>query len=422
MTRLLLLVGLALPICCTAQTLEECQAAAANNYPIVRKYALIEKSATYTLENISKGWLPQVTTSAQATWQSDVVTLPAGMTTMLSQMGTDVKGLRKDQYRIGVDVSQPIYDGGAISSQKTVARAQAEVERSQNDVDLYALCKRVNDLYFSLLLIEDRIQMNTDLLTLLRSTEKKLESMSRNGTAAESDYHSIRAERIGAEQQRIDLDAQHEACCEMLSILCGMEVTKPVKPNPIPTTTTDNQRPELALIASKLRLADAQEKALDASLRPRVSLFASGFYGYPGYDMYHDMFSHDWSFNAMVGAKVAWNISALYTRKSDKAKIGIQRMMAENSKDLFLFNNSMENAQISKNIEKYNRLRQTDAEIVALRQKVRMAAESKLDHGIIDVNDLIKEIYNENNAKSSMSMHEVEWLRQIYDLKYTNNN
>ena len=30
----------------------------------------------------------------------------------------DMKGLRKDQYRVGIDVQQTVFDGGAISSPK----------------------------------------------------------------------------------------------------------------------------------------------------------------------------------------------------------------------------------------------------------------------------------------------------------------
>lgn len=57
-----------------------------------------------------------------------------------------------------------------------------------------------------------------------------------------------------------------------------------------------------------------------------------------------------------------------------------------------------------------------------LRSAVRKAAESKLAHGIIDVNDLVREINNENAAKVQQSIHEIEMLKEIYDLKITLNN
>ena len=64
-----------LPMMVTAQTLEECQQAAERNYPLIRQYGLIEKTTELTVANIQKGWLPQVSASAQATYQSDVVAI-----------------------------------------------------------------------------------------------------------------------------------------------------------------------------------------------------------------------------------------------------------------------------------------------------------------------------------------------------------
>ena len=63
-----------------------------------------------------------------------------------------------------------------------------------------------------------------------------------------------------------------------------------------------------------------------------------------------------------------------------------------------------------------------DEKIISLRSAVRKAAESKLAHGIIDVNDLIQEINQENAAKVQQSMHELEMLKEIYDNKFTTNN
>ena len=40
-----------------------------------------------------------------------------------------------------------------------------------------------------------------------------------------------------------------------------------------------------------------------------------------------------------------------------------------------------------------------DEEIISLRSSIRKAAESKLAHGIIDVNDLVREINSENKAR-----------------------
>ena len=412
-----------LPLLAQGQTLEECQQAAERNYPLISQYGLIEKTTDLTVSNLSKGWLPQVTASAQATYQSDVVAWPDQMQTIYQQMGLDMKGLKKDQYKVGIDVQQMVFDGGAISSQRDIAREQGRLQEAQTEVTMYQVRRRVNEMYFGLLMLDEQIALNNDLQSLLAANEQKLSSMWKRGTASESDYQAVKAERLNVMQQATTLDAQRKAVMRMLSAFCGMEVTHVEKPALIALPTQDvAQRPELKAIDAQLSLANAQERLLNSALMPKLSLFATGFYGYPGYNMFDDMMSHDWSWNGMVGARLSWNLGAFYTHRNDKAKIRLQRDMAETSREVFLFNNRLELIQQNENIEQYRRLMNDDEEIIALRSSVRKAAESKLAHGIIDVNDLVKEINAENAARVQQSMHEIKLLKEVYDMKFTTNN
>ena len=404
------------------QSIEECQQAAERNYPLIRQYDLISKTTRLTLDNIQKGWLPQVSASAQASYQSDVTSWPEQMQAMYEQMGLNMKGLTKDQYKIGIDVQQTVFDGGAIKSAKDIALEQSRVQKAQTDVTLYQVRRRVNEMYFGLLLLDKQLQLNADLQTLLASNEQKLSAMFQRGTAAESDYLAMKAERLGVVQQATSLQSQRKALAAMLSALCGMEVTttqKPALPSAEGMASEGDGRPELRLADAQLRLADAQERQIDAALKPRLQVFAQGFYGYPGLNMFEDMMSRRWSLNGMIGARLQWNIGALYTRKNDKAKIQMQRYMAENSREVFLFNNRLEQMEQSENIARYRRLMADDEEIIRLRAAVRKAAESKLAHGIIDVNDLVKEINVENAARLQQATHEIEMLKVIYDLQFT---
>ena len=416
---------LMLPMSALGQTLDECQQAAEKNYPLIQQYGLIEKTTRLTIGNIQKGWLPQVSAQAQATYQSDVTAWPNEMKTMMSGMGIDMQGLTKDQYRVGIDVQQTIYDGGVIGSQKRIAREQGKVQTAQNEVNIYHVRKRVNEMYFGLLLIDEQIKLNNDLQTMLAGNENKLESMTKRGTAAESDLQSVKAERLNAVQKATELASQKQMLQRMLSTFCGMEVTEVRKPQVKADgggVMAENRRPELKALDAQLSVLNAQEKALNAALMPKVGVFAQGFYGYPGMNMFEDMMRHKWSWNGIIGARITWNIGALYTRKNDKAKLQLQRNMTENSREVFLFNNYLDQIQQNEDIARYQKLMAQDGEIISLRQAVRKAAESKLAHGIIDVNDLVREINLENAACVQQSVHEIEMLKEIYDNKYTTNN
>ena len=416
-----------LPTAIMAQTLEECQHAAERNYPLIKQYGLIEKTTQLTVANIQKGWLPQVSASAQATYQSDVMSWPDQMKTMMTGMGIDMKGLTKDQYRVGIDVNQTLFDGGVISSQKAIARQQGKVQEAQTEVQLYNIRKRVNEMYFCLLMLDEQIQLNHDLQELFNGNEQKLASMVKRGTAAESDLQNMKAERLNVVQQATSLESQKRMLQRMLSTFCGIEVKEVAKPALQASTLTSPQReaaarPEMRLFDAQLNLANAQEKALNSAMMPKLGLFAQGFYGYPGLNMFEDMIRRDWSLNGIIGARLTWNIGALYTRKNDKAKLQLQRDMTESNREVFLFNNNLEQIQQNEDIARFQKLMADDEEIITLRSAVRKAAESKLSHGIIDVNDLVREINAENAARVQQSMHEIEMLKQIYDNKFTTNN
>ena len=414
-----------LPTAIMAQTLEECQQAAERNYPLIKQYGLIEKTTQLTVANIQKGWLPQVSASAQATYQSDVMSWPDQMKTMMTGMGTDMKGLTKDQYRVGIDVNQTLFDGGVISSQKAIARQQGKVQEAQTEVQLYNVRKRVNEMYFSLLMLDEQIVLNHDMQELLAGNERKLQAMMKSGTAAESDWQSVKAERLKVMQQATSLESQKRMLTMMLSTFCGIEtnnIQKPLVKAENGELMSESLRPELRALDAQIGLLNAQEKALNAALMPKLGVFAQGYYGYPGLNMFEDMMSHKWSLNGIIGARLTWNIGALYTRKNDKAKLQLQRDLTESNREVFLFNNRMEQLQQSEEISRYKQLMNDDAEIISLRAAVRKAAESKLSHGIIDVNDLLREINQENAARVQQSMHEIEMLKEIYDNKFTTNN
>ena len=404
-----------------AQTLEECQLAAEKNYPMIKQYDLISQTTQLTVRNIQKGWLPQIAIAAQATYQSDVTSWPESMKGTFQQLGVNMKGLSKDQYKIGIDLQQTLYDGGTIISLRSIARQEEKVQKAQVETNLYQVRKRVNEMYFSLLLLNEQILLNNDVKALLLSSEKKLASMLKGGTIATSDFENIRAERLSVEQQNESLKSQQQMLQHLLSTFCGIKVSNVQKPAPFETTISTNKRPEILLFDNQLQLSSIKEKVLNTQIRPKLGIFAQGFYGYPGLNMFEDMMNRKWSLNGMVGVKLSWNVGALYSLKNDKAKLRLQREMTENAREIFLFNNQLEEIQQNENIKRYHTMKQADDEIIMLRTNIRKAAESKLSHGIIDINNLLREINNENAAKIQQTIHDIEMLKEMYNLKYTNN-
>lgn len=411
-----------LPIIAAGQRLEECQAAAERNYPLIRQYDLVARTTDLTLSSIKRGWLPQLSVNAQVSYQSDVTSWPEQIQAMYQQAGLDMKGLDRLQYRVGLDLTQPVYDGGVMHSRQRVTRAEGEVQAAQTEVTLYQIRQRVNELFFSLLLVQEQLRLNDERTYLLQENEKTVTALYNRGTASESEVQTIRAEVIDAHRQQTTLTSRQRVLQRMLSLFCGMEVTKPVKPQEWNSLSEELNRPELKLVEAQLRLANAQDRALNSAITPRLSVFASGFYGYPGYNLFNDMMHRNGSLNGIVGARLTWSLSPFYTRRNDRAKIQVQREMAETNRELFLFNTRLERLCQDEQTEQYRQLMRDDEQIISLRTSIRQAAESKMQNGVIGVNDLLKEINSENAARVQLSIHEIELLKNQYDQRFTTNN
>ena len=404
-----------------AQSLEECRQAAEHNYPIIRQYDLIARTTELTVRNIQKAWFPQISVTAQGSYQNKVTAWPENLQGLFAQMGLQLQGLSRDQYKVGIDVRQTLFDGGTIGSRREIARGEGAVQAAQTEVDLYKIGQRVHEMYFGLLLLDEQLRLNADVNALLRSNEAQLAAMLKSGTASAGDFENVKAERLSAEQQQTELLSQRQTLQRLLSLFCGIPVDsirRPAVPN---LPSGENKRPELRLFDCRLQLTDAQEKALDAQLLPQLGLFAQGYYGNPGLNLFEDMMKRRWSWNGIAGLKLTWNLSALYTHRNEKSKLRVQRELIENARQQFLFNNQLDETQQSENVRRFRAIAQRDGEIIALRTAVRKAAESKLAHGIIDVNGLLREINKENAAKTQQAIHEIDMLKAMYDLKFSHN-
>lgn len=403
-------------------TLETCQELAREHYPEVKQYDLIRLTEQYDLSNAARAWLPQLSLSAQATWQNEVPEFPEALSGMLSQAGVTIPGLKKDQYKVGLELNQTIWDGGKSNADKRLARTEAAEQRAMTDVDLYTLKKRVNELYFGILLLEEKLSQTYRTIALLESNLDKMRSLVTNGTALASDADAVEAELLTARQQATQIEASRTSYRKMLELFIGEPLQENLlRPEFEEMVTTELTRPELVLFDAKKNRLAAQEALIKSSTRPKFGFFAHGYYGYPSMDYFASMMSNEWRWNLLTGIRMSWNFGAYYTKKNSLNKLRTAQQSIDLQRDVFRFET---NLQVSQETEDIARLRKTianDARIVSLRQSVREAAESKLRNGIIDTNDLLQKITDEAAARSAQSVHEIELLKALYELKHTIN-
>lgn len=397
-------------------TLEECKRLAVENYPLIRQYKLVEQSSQFTLENIAKNYLPQLGINVQASYQSEVTKLNLDQSSLPFTL--NLPSMSKDQYKATMDVSQLIWDGGGLESQKKIAKASTEVDKQRIDVSLYAVKEKINQLYFGILAMGEQLQI-TDLTEKdLLSNKEIVASMLKNGVAMQADIDQIDVELLSLDQKRIEQKALRKAYMQMLSQFTHRpldENTIFAKPQEPIISIGKIWRPELSLYSSQMELLKAQRNTITAKNRPKLALFAQGGYGRPGLNMLEDKFK----FFALGGIKLSWSFGGLYTKRNEERLIHSGISTLEIQQQTFLFNTQLELAQQELEIQKMKDLLSKDEGIIVLRGKVKLAAESRYKNGNYQINELIRDINNEALARQTKALHETHYLMNIYNYKQT---
>ena len=403
-----------------AITIEDCYRMVRENYPLIHQYGLTEMMSQYSFENAAMGYVPRITLSAQASYQSDAVAFPEEFNSLLKMAGIEMDGMPKDLYKVQLEISQTLWDGGYAKAQREAVKAEQEVSKLTLDKDMDALRTRVNQMYFGILVMEANLRANSCMDTLMTSNIKVVESAVENGTATQSDIDKVRVEILSLRQQRVQLESTLRTYKDMLAIMIGRKIEDDEvfeKPQMQLVDLSRNSRTELMLFDAQIRQIESQKKMLDVAVMPKFALFAQGWYGRPGLNMFNDMMYNRLTWNGIAGITMKWDITGFYTRKNDRRKIELSQKSVAAQRDVFKWNTDIQQTQIQNEIDRMYRLKESDDEIVRLRTSVREASESKYRNGVITLNDLLRDMTEENRAVISSSLHELELLKNIYDLK-----
>ena len=396
-------------------TLEECYRLAKENYPAVRKMDLVAQSADYTIRNANRKFLPQFNIAGQATYQSQVVdygdllggALPSGFTP---------PEFSKDQYRISGEVEQLLFDGGGTRYQKEVASAGADLQKQNVEVELYAVNERINSIFFSIFLIDAQLELNALKIANLQSQLEKTEAAYQFGTAYASDVNEIKAEIENTRSANIDYEGNRSAFLRMLSIFIGRDVVSTselVKPEPVFASGEIN-RPELKLFDLQKSSYEAQKKQLNASYLPTFKAFFQGAYGRPTLNP----ISNDFGAWYITGIRLNWSLGSLYTLRNQQAIYDLSSRTADAEKETFVRNVQLDIAQQDENVKKYTEMIAQDHKTIALRESVTQSASAQLENGVITTHEYIQKVNNENAARQSLILHQIQLLQAQYNLKF----
>ena len=396
-------------------TLDECIGWAYDNYPQIKEMSLIEMTKGIDLKNAAYAWLPHLNISGKATWQSEVVEMPMDIP------GMDIN-IPHDQYGLTAEFTQQIWDGGTSRSQKELAEAGAEVKKTQLETNLWSIRSRVQNVFLGIILIDKQLELNRLLRESLERSSEEVKSRMEAGVALPSDLDQVSVNILSCLQQRASLDADRKSYVKILGLLTGRDMTdvELAVPQDAVNYMDDGARdfetrPEMAFYAAQLKQNEFQRRQLNTLISPKLNLSLQGGYGRPGMNM----LSGDFSGYFVAGLKLQWNIGAIYTRGLDKRKVNADAQKIDLTRKSFILNSSVEAEQKNNAILKARDVLEKDSEIIGLRQRIRASGENQYREGTIKMNDYLSMLDEEYKAKANESMHEVQLMMAVYDMKNT---
>jgi outer membrane protein TolC len=378
---------------------------AQQNYPLIKQRDLIKQSKDITIDNLGKGFLPQINFSGQVSYQSAVtgVNIPIP--------GISIASVNKDQYKFLADLNQLIYDGGTIKEQKNIQQLNEDAEQQKVEVEMYKLKERINQLFLGVMFLDEQLKQVDLIKTDLNTGTKKVEAQVNNGVAFKSNLNVLKAEILKADQRMIELKATRKGLTDVLGLFINqilpenIQLEKPVVESVV--VINEIQRPELKLFSTQGKLIGGQLKLIDSRNKPKASMFVQGGYGKPGLNF----LKNEFAFFYTTGLRLNWNFGGLYTKQNEKKLVEINQQSVNVQKDVFLLNTNTQLKQQQSEIEKLQKLIAADNEIIDLRVKVKDAAKAQLENGVITPNDYLREVNAEDQSRQSLITHQVQLLQ-----------
>lgn len=387
-------------------TLNECYDRVYEKHPNVYQKSLYESSSALKLKNLDVNYLPQISFKGQATYQSDVpqIDIPIPIVKISEQS--------KDRYQLLLDVKQIIYDGGTTSSLKNVEEKQLISDKQKVEVELYGLRQRVNDLYFSVLLLQEKKNINQLYYNDIQSKIRELTSKVENGVIPKSNLYILQAQLLQVEQEIENIEADKTASLKMLGELMEKDLVSYVAldlPNPrmVDFNIIPGDRPEYKLFEFQQSQLDALKSSVNTRIIPKLNLFGQAGYGRPGLNILDNSFKPFYT----VGLSVSWNPVNWNSNNNEIRIYETNKKIIDKQKETFDKNLKVSLEKYSADIKKYEMLLKKDEELISLREKIVESTASQLSNGTITSTVYLTELSNKNQVLLTYKTHQIQLVQ-----------
>ena len=401
----------------TPLSLEECYRQAETHSPQAGQMRLIQEATDLQIKLLNRNYVPQSRLNGQAAWQSDVTSVPIKLPNF------EISPPPKDQYKLTLDVTQTVWDGGVTEKQKSAALANQQVEQQRVVVDLYQIREQVSNLFFGALFAERQLRNFELLQKELNAKVLKTKASVQNGIAIRSNVLSLEARLLEIEQQLLETQKRRTSALEGLSLLMGATIdVNTVLQAPVTQMIngTEITRPELRLFDTQKQNLVINEQLIKAKNLPKLSAFATGGYGRPGLNFLASEFKTYF----IGGVQLQIPLTHLYTNNQglEIKQLRVTQQRIEQQRESFLLATQIRLANQRQEVSRLQTLVESDRKLIEIRGSIRKASESQLDNGIITASDYLTELNNEDIARQNLILHEIQLLQAQNNLRITSGN
>lgn len=385
-------------------TLEQLQTLARENYPLLKQKKMYTDISGNKVKQLSSNFYPQISVTGQATYQSEVTELSIP----IPGAGPGFQQ-KPDQYAVGLELKETLFDYGLVKTQKQIERENAEMQVQQVDADLIKLKERINSLYGNIYLQQENKKIMALRMAELDAKRLKMQSAVNNGAALQSNFLVLESEYLSTQQRIEEINSNLVAWFKTLSVFTNANLDTTIvfaEPASKADIRESIVRPEYKIFDLQSNSLTLREKSLNKTNLPKLFVFGRGYYGRPGYNF----LNNDFRPYGMVGAGLNWNLSAYYTSSKEKTNLAINKDLISNQKKIFDMNLQATLIQQREEIAKLEKLIATDQRIVEAKTQVRKASSSQLDNGVITSSDYIVDLNAENQAQFNLKLHQIQLM------------
>lgn len=373
------------------------------NNPLSRIPSGIDSVYQLKQSNLKVNFLPKLDFNGSATWQSDVTSLNVN----LPIPNFSMPSADKDQYKLSLDISQFIWDGGTTRAKEDLENLNQVLEKNKVNVEIYSIKDRITNLYFNLLILkvtEDQLNLMSDDLD---KRIQELESSVSAGYILASVLDGLKAEKLKLLQNVDGIPAQKKSLISSLKSLTGVTLNDNdifTLPSPDSLKELSCSRPEFEGFKYQQNVLNASADLIARKRYPVLLGFASAGYGKPGLNM----LSNSWDTYYMFGAKLSWNIWDWNSVKKDRQQLKIQGKMIDYRKQAYVTVYQSQVESIMLEIQKLNNQLSKDYEIVQLLHQVTERSASSLKNGTITSAVYLADFNSESKAKLELELRKIK--------------